>query len=53
MSSSQKEDMLHVFGKLKGVGNLDYVSAYRKSAEWPSATTVEAALVSTTIKVNK
>lgn len=34
MSSSQKEDMLHAFGKLKGVGNLDYVSAwYRKSAE--------------------
>ena len=28
MSSSQKEDMLHVFGKLKGVGNLDYVSAW-------------------------
>lgn len=48
MSSSQKEDMLHVFGKLKGVGNLDYVSAwYRKSAELIQNTTVEVALVST------
>lgn len=48
MSSAQKEDMLHVFGKLKGVGNLDYVSAwYRKSAELIQDTTVEVALVST------
>lgn len=48
MSSSQKEDMLHVFGKLKGVGNLDYVSAwYRKSTELIQDTTVEVALVST------
>lgn len=48
MSSSQKEDMLHVFGRLKGVGNLDYVSAwYRKSAELIQDTTVEVALVST------
>lgn len=48
MSSFQKEDMLHVFGKLKGVGNLDYVSAwYRKSAELIQDTTVEVALVST------
>ena len=48
MSSSQKEDMLHVFGKLKGVGNLDYVSAwYRKSAELIQDTIVEVALVST------
>ena len=48
MSSSQKEDMLHVFGKLKGVGNLDYVSAwYRKSAELIQNTKVEVALVST------
>lgn len=45
MSSSQKEDMLHVFGKLKGVGNLDYVSAwYRKSAELIQNTKVEVAL---------
>lgn len=48
MSSTQKEDMLHVFGKLKGVGNLDYVSAwYRKSAELIQNTKVEVALVST------
>lgn len=48
MSSSQKEDMIHVFGKLKGVGNLDYVSAwYRKSAELIQDTSVEVALVST------
>lgn len=48
MSSTQKEDMLHVFGKLKGVGNLDYVSAwYHKSAELIQNTKVEVALVST------
>lgn len=48
MSSSQKKDMIHVFGKLKGVGNLDYVSAwYRKSAELIQDTSVEVALVST------
>lgn len=48
MSSSQKEDMIHVFGKLKGVGNLDYVSAwYRKLAELIQDTSVEVALVST------
>lgn len=48
MSSTQKEDMIHVFGKLKGVGNLDYVSAwYRKSAELIQDTSVEVALVST------
>ena len=48
MSSTQKEDMLHVFAKLKGVGNLDYVSAwYRKSAELIQNTKVEVALVST------
>lgn len=48
MSSAQKEDMIHVFGKLKGVGNLDYVSAwYRKSAELIQDTSVQVALVST------
>ncbi len=48
MSNSQKEDMAHVFGKLKGVGNIDYVSAwYRKSAELIQNTSVEVALVST------
>lgn len=48
MSNSQKEDMAHVFGKLKGIGNIDYVSAwYRKSAELIQNTTVEVALVST------
>jgi len=32
MSSIQKEDMLFTFGKLKGIGNLDYVTAWFKKA---------------------
>ncbi|WP_164966796.1 class I SAM-dependent DNA methyltransferase, partial [Streptococcus oralis] len=48
MSANQKEDMLSVFGKLKGAGNLDYVSAwYRKAAELIQDTSVQAAFVST------
>lgn len=48
MDHSQKDDMHHVFGKLKGVGNLDYVSAwYRKACNYMENTSIECAFVST------
>lgn len=48
MSASQKSDMLSVFGKLKGVGNLDYVSAwYRKAADLIQNTKTAVSFVST------
>ncbi len=48
MDSNQKDDMYHVFGKLKGVGNLDYVSAwYKKACAYIDGTKVECAFVST------
>jgi type I restriction-modification system DNA methylase subunit len=49
MSATQKDDMNLVFGKLKGVGNLDYVTAwYKKAADMMESTThVRAAFVST------
>ena len=49
MSESQKEDMLHVFGKKwKNIGNLDYVSAwYYKAAKIMRGENIHAALVST------
>ncbi|MCM1500207.1 MAG: methylase [Clostridium sp.] len=44
----QKEDITRVFGKLKGSGNLDYVSAwYKKSGEMMQGSNIRAALVST------
>lgn len=48
MDHSQKLDMEHVFGKIKGLGNLDYVSAwYRKAAEFIKDTNIYVAFVST------
>jgi len=48
MSVTQKNDMTNVFGKLKGLGNLDYVTAwYKKAAEIMNGTEVKAAFVST------
>jgi len=48
MNSAQKEDMQSVFGTLKGVGNLDYVTAwYKKAADVMSGTHIRAGLVST------
>ena len=48
MSQSQKSDMSNIFDKLKGVGNLDYVSAwYKKSADLMNGTAIKTALVST------
>lgn len=48
MSKAQKEDMRFVFGKLKGAGNLDYVTAwYKKSADMMDSTNIRTAFVST------
>jgi len=48
MSSAQKEDMQRVFGTLKGVGNLDYVTAwYKKAADMTHGTGIRTAFVST------
>jgi hypothetical protein len=44
----QKEDMKNVFGKLKGLGNLDYVCGwYKKAADFVSGTSIKVAFVST------
>jgi len=48
MLKEQKSDMEHVFEKLKGVGNLDYVCAwFEKAAKYIEATSIHAAFVST------
>ncbi len=48
MSESQKDDVLSVFGNMKNVGNLDYVSCwYKKAAALLQGTNTHAALVST------
>ena len=48
MEKPQKDDMALVFGKLKGSGNLDYVSAwYKKAAEMMKGTKICTAFVST------
>jgi hypothetical protein len=50
MSSEQKEDLIHIFGKKwKNIGNMDYVSGwYLKTAQLMKAnTSLRAALVST------
>lgn len=48
MDSQQKDDMKVVFGKLKGLGNLDYVSAwYKKACDYFINTKIECAFVST------
>ena len=48
MSKEQKGEMLSVFGKLKGAGNLDYVTAwYKKAAKYMAGTKIQTAFVST------
>ena len=48
MNNKQKYDMKVVFGKLKGLGNLDYVSAwYKKACDYFINTEIECAFVST------
>ena len=47
-NSAQKEDMQAVFGDIKGLGELDYVSAwYQKATKYMMNTSVHAAFVST------
>lgn len=47
MTPIQEEDITRVFGKLKGSGNLDYVSAwYKKSGVMMQGSNIRAALVS-------
>ncbi len=48
MNAEQKQDLLNVFGDIKGVGNLDYVTAwYKKAADYMINTFVKTAFVST------
>lgn len=49
MSPAQKADMLHIFGNLKNVGNLDYVAAwyYRAAKAISAQPRIRAAFVST------
>ena len=48
MGDSQKSDMLHVFGNMKGIGNLDYVTAwYKKAADMMDGEKTRTAFVST------
>lgn len=48
MDKEQKQEMYDVFGKLKGVGELDYVTCwYKKAAEYIQGTTMSCAFVST------
>lgn len=48
MSKEQKEDLLGVFGKTKGAGDMDYVSCwYKKASDYMLNTKIETALVST------
>lgn len=48
MKPEQKKDIENIFGKLKGVGDLDYISAwYKKAAEYIIMSDIKCAFVST------
>ncbi len=48
MNKEQKDDMAHVFGKIKGLGELDYVTAwYMKASDYIQGTNIDVAFVST------
>lgn len=48
MSTAQKSELIRVFGNIRGVGDLDFVSAwYKLSVEYIKGTNIEVALVST------
>lgn len=48
MNKHQKDDMLEVFGKIKKLGDLDYVSAwYKKAYDYIAGTYIKVAFVST------
>jgi hypothetical protein len=45
MSKEQRDDMHSVFGNLKNIGHLDYVSAwYKKATDYMSGTQVRTAI---------
>lgn len=48
MSADQKDDVISVWGNVKNIGNVDYVSCwYKKAADLMKDTKIKAALVST------
>ncbi|MEE3313503.1 MAG: DNA methyltransferase [Treponema sp.] len=48
MTAAQKDDVINVFGKIKNVGNLDYVSCwYKIAADYMKNSKTKTALVST------
>ena len=48
MSESQKEDVISVWGNIKNIGNVDYVSCwYKKATDLMKDTNIKTALVST------
>ncbi|MDR2339314.1 MAG: class I SAM-dependent DNA methyltransferase, partial [Deltaproteobacteria bacterium] len=48
MSKAQKDDMAHVFGKIRALGDLDYVTAwYKRASDMMRGTEIRAAFVST------
>ena len=48
MNENQKEDISNIFKKIKGAGNLDYVSCwYKKATNYIDNTKIEVAFVST------
>ena len=48
MKKPQKDDLLSVFGKIKGLGDIDYVSGwYIKASNYMKGTNIETAFVST------
>lgn len=48
MSAEQKKDVIDIFGNIKNVGNLDYVSCwYKKATDMMCGTSIRSALVST------
>ncbi|MDR1049503.1 MAG: N-6 DNA methylase [Deltaproteobacteria bacterium] len=48
MTPEQKDDMRHVFGEQKGLGNLDYVAAwYKKTFDYIGGADIKCAFVST------
>lgn len=47
-SKTQKEDLLNIFGKIKGVRNIDYVAGwFKKAAKYIDGTKIRIAFVST------
>ena len=48
MKPEQKEDLISVFGNIKNIGNIDYVSGwYKVATTYMKGTNIKTALVST------